>query len=446
MKNKLINNILFISFILFFLSNNLVFSLELTDIQDTLSKHFNYSLNKNEGTTTFRSLLIPLGGRSESLGTAFTGLCDDVSFIDYNPAASSILKKTELAVFHNSWISDSAMDSIIGTTRKSNLGMGFKLNCFYVPFNEYDFFGNQVASNYYSESTAVFNLSYNFLAGYYFKGIALGVNTKVSWKSIPDYTDNNTNEIIPNSGLSQSSLGLMADLGMILQFNLFKYYDSRDTNFKIGISALNLGTAFTNWTNGNIKLDDPLSSVIQVGISYKFVEPLIFVAEFKQPINLLKFNEYHLFSIAGGLEYQINDLFSIAAGLCIKGGNPKISLGSDIEINKIRFSINYTLDLTSSLNPLNRISLSAKINFGDKGRKVLQDKIDNLYKEGISFYAKGEYENAIKIWNDVLLLDKRFDPAIDGIKSATLQLLMFQKLVNMQHFEEKEEISDQNLE
>lgn len=437
-KKFILNKYTFLIIISLFLgfSQPSLYALELTDIQDSLSEGFGFNLGNNEGTTSFRSLLIPMGGRAESLGTAFTGLADDVNYIDYNPAASSILKTTEISLFHNSWIADSAMESLVATTRFNHLGLGAKINCFYVPFSEYDSYGQRVANSYYSESSAVFNISYNFLPGYYFKGIAVGANAKIAWRSIPDYTDNDTGEIISNSGLSQSALGIMGDIGMLLQFNFMKLYNSRDTNLKIGISALNLGTAFTGWANESMsKIDDPLPSVMQLGISYKVIEPLLLTLEFKQPFNLFNITEYQTFSVGTGIQFDFNKTISVMAGFLIKGGNPRISIGSDIEIRKIRFNINYTLDLTSSANPINRISIGAKMILSDKGRSITQKNVDKFYHQGLVAYAQGNYEEAILQWKLALDLDKYFDPALEGIKSAKMQILMFQKLQDIQHFD-----------
>lgn len=437
-KKFILNKYTFLIILSLFLgfSKTPLCALELTDIQDSLSDGFGFNIGNNEGTTSFRSLLIPMGGRAESLGTAFTGLADDANYIDYNPAASAILKTTEISLFHNSWIADSAMESLVATTRFNNLGLGAKINCFYVPFSEYDSYGQRVANSYYSESSAVFNISYNFLPGYYFKGIAVGFNAKLTWRSVPDYTDNDTGEIISNSGLSQSALGIMSDIGMLLQFNFMKLYNSRDTNLKIGISALNLGTAFTGWANDSMsKIDDPLPSVIQAGISYKIIEPLLLTLEFKQPINLFSLTEYQTFSLGSGIQFDFNENISVMAGFLIKGGNPRISIGSDIEIRKIRFNINYTLDLTSSANPINRISIGAKMILSDRGRSITQKNVDKFYHQGLVAYAQGNYEEAILQWKLALDLDKYFDPAQEGIKSAKMQILMFQKLQDIQHFD-----------
>ena len=126
---------------------------------------------------------------------------------------------------------------------------------------------------------------------------------------------------------------------------------------------------------------------------------------------------------------------SILGGFLIKGGNPRISFGSDINFNKIKLNINYTFDLTSSANPVNHISISAKMKLSDRGRGLRQKQVDSFYQEGLNYYAQGNYEKAIEQWNLALNLDKNFDPAIEGIFSAKMQILMFQKLQDIQHFD-----------
>ena len=217
----------------------------MSDAGSTLADVFEWATDDNEGLTTFRSLNIPVGGRSESLGSACTALCDDISFFDYNPAASSVLPQTELAVFHNAWIADSAMETISATSRDGNFGYGAQVKCFYVPFSEYNLYGDRVGGSYYTETSATLNASYNFLAGYDFKGLAVGVNTRFSWRGAPDYTDNQTDEIISGSGLEQSALAVMADLGILLRFNFLKNFADRNPNLSFGLSLNNAGAAFT---------------------------------------------------------------------------------------------------------------------------------------------------------------------------------------------------------
>jgi hypothetical protein len=269
----------------------------------------------------------------------------------------------------------------------------------------------------------------NFLNGYDFKGIAIGANIKGSWRGVPNYADDDTNEIISNSGLRQSGLGLMADLGLLLRFNFLKFYNSREPNVRIGISARNLGVALTNFSGANgIKLDDPLPTILAAGISITLVEPVTLSLDFKQPIKLFDINSYLLPYISLGVSVSIFNNFSILAGIEVKGANPRISAGAEFQFSKIRMNMNYTLDFTSSAVPVNRISLSGKVMLGDRGRSLIDSKVDSYYMQGLEYYSDANWEAAIEVWNKALELNKRFDPAILGIKSAQAQIMMFNNI------------------
>ncbi len=405
-------------------------ALSYSDIDTSLSKIFYSLVDDNEGLTTFRSLQIPFGGRTESLGSAFTGLCDDISYLQYNAGAGSLQKETQLALFHNMWIADSKLETLAFTTRFKkipNLSLGSYVSCFYLPFTEYNIFGDRVAASYYSETVAAMNISYNFLSGYDFKGFAIGTTLKAGWRSMPDYTDNNTDAIISNSGLEQSGLAIMADLGLMMQFNFLKFYYSRDPNVRIGLSLQNLGASITGWGK-NLQLDDPLPTLLSAGISLKFIKPITFTADFQQPLNLQNIKTYLTPYIATGLAFQFTDFLSVLGGFALKGGNPRFSAGFEFEIQKIRFNFNYTLDFTSSFSPLNKMSLSAKVLLGDKGRSIIDNQVDEYYQQGLIYFAQADYQAAIDIWNLALKLNKRFNPAKLGIKSAQHQINMFEKI------------------
>lgn len=402
----------------------------MTDLSAALGDFFESFTDSSEGSTTFRSLLIPFGGRTESLGNAYTGLCDDISYLRFNPAAGAIQKETQLALFHNSWIADSKLEALAFTTRFKNiphLSAGGYLSCFYMPFTEYNIYGDRVAGSYYTETIAAINASYNFLAGYDFKGLSVGTTIKAGWRGVPDFTDNNTDAIISGSGFSQSALAFMADLGIMMQFNFLKFYSSRDPNVRIGISAQNFGISITNFGKG-IKLDDPLPTTVAAGISVKFIKPITLSIDFVQPLNLFNFEKYLIPYINTGLSIQFAPFASLLIGFSLKGANPRISSGFEFEVAKIRLNFNYTLDLTTSIAPVNRISLSAKLLLGDKGRSIVDAKVDEYYQLGLRYYADAKWEDAILVWEEAVKLNKRFDPAIQGIQSARYQIEMFQMI------------------
>ena len=405
-------------------------ALPFADVQTILGDFFSALSDENEGTTTFRSLLIPFGGRTESLGSAYTGLCDDISYLRFNPAAGAIQKETQIALFHNSWIADSKLETLAFSTRFKNiphLSAAGYISCFYLPFTEYDFFGERVAGSYYTESIGALNISYNLLAGYDFKGLAIGTTLKAGWRGMPDYTDNDTGAIIAGSGLAQSGLALMADVGIMMQFNFLKFYSSRDPNVRIGFSAQNLGISFTGFGD-KIKTDDPLPTTLAAGLSVRLIKPIALSIDFVQPINLMNSGTYLIPAVNTGVSVQFANFVSLLAGFSIKGANPRISTGFEFEVAKIRLNLNYTLDLTTSLAPVNRISLSAKLLLGDKGRSIIDSKVDEYYQLGLHYYADAKWEDAIVVWEEALKLNKRFDPAIQGIQSARYQIEMFKKI------------------
>lgn len=428
MRKKHFFKSLFLLTILGLFSNKGLNALSYSDLITDLSDIFYSFVDKNEGQTSFRSLLIPFGGRSESLGGAYTGLCDDINFLQYNAGAGAVQKESQIALFHNMWIADSKMETIAATTRFKNiphLSLGGFVSCFYLPFTEYNIFGDRVAASYYSETLAAINFSYNFLAGYDFKGFSLGGNLKTAWRGMPNYTDNNTNEVINNSGLAQSGLAFMGDLGLLLQFNFLKFYYSRDPNVRIGFSAQNLGVSLTGWGQ-QVVLDDPLPSLLSAGISVKFVKPVTLSLEFQQPINLQNLSTYLKPYIASGISLEFTNFLSVLGGFATKGGNPRFSVGFEFEVAKVRFNFNYTLDFTSSFSPLNKLSLSLKLKLGDKGRSIIDKQVDEYYQQGLIYYAEADYQAAIDVWKEALKLNKRFDPAKLGIQSAQYQIDMFQ--------------------
>ena len=406
----------------------LTYSTAVTSVSDFFSS---VSEDENAGSTTFLSLNIPFGGRAESLGSAYTGLSDDISFFDYNAAASSMLDETEIAVFHNAWISDSALETLAATTRFGDFGMGAAIKCFYVPFTEYDYFGNKQTGGYYSETTGILNFSYHFLHGYYFKGISLGVNLKGAWRAMPDYADENGAIV---SGLSQSAAAVMADFGALTRFSFLKFFQSREPNCSVGLSIKNVGAAWTGFSE-KISQDDPIPTQISAGASYQPFEAFTFTADFSQPINLFSPAESEQWSVGIGMIFQITEPFALLSGFLLKGGNPRMSLGGEALYKGVQVNINYTLDLTTSFNPVNHISLSAKIKLGDRGRAELAAKVDALYIEGLEKYTAGDYEGALLAWKNALKLNPGFDPAKKGILIAERQRLLVEKIREMQSLE-----------
>jgi len=115
-------------------------------------------------------------------------------------------------------------------------------------------------------------------------------------------------------------------------------------------------------------------------------------------------------------------------------------MGSEFGISKIKMSVCYTLDLTTSANPVNHISLSAKMKFGDRGRSEQLQKVNEIYIQGLRLYAQGDYDSAIFSWNEAASLAKeyplniKYEPALQARNAALSFNENKNRLENLQTF------------
>ena len=368
--------------------------------------------NANTGLTAFPSLLVPSGGLYEGMGTAFTAVASDSSFIEANPAGSAVQKVSELSFLHNNWIADSNVESIIYTTRLKDLGLAAAGKFLYLPFTAYDDWGNRVSKGYYSESIATLNVSYNFLSSYYFYGIAVGANLKAAYRNVPA-------AIYPG----QSALTGMVDVGALTRFNFLKFYPSRERNFSIGAVVRNVGL----YAEG-----EPLPTEAALGLAYAPIRPLTVAVDFNYPFSFTpSVYPAETFNIATGMDLRITDFFALQGGFRYGGADPRITLGSTIALKKITFDVNYTLDMTTQLGTLDHFSIEAKLNLGDDGRAALEREVTAYYVTGLDFYAKGDLEKAISYWEEAMKLDPTFQPAQQYLNTAKRALQLEVEMRNL---------------
>jgi hypothetical protein len=359
----------------------------------------------NTGLTVFPTLLIPMGGRYEGMGTAFTGVSDDSGFIESNPAGSSVLENGELAFLHHSWIADSNMEGVIWSIRLGNLGFGAFSKFLYVPFTEYNDWGERDSSGLISETIAGINISYNFFSNYKFHGLALGTNVKFAYRHIPKSIYE-----------GQSAATAMIDIGLLTRFNFLKPYNSSKENFSIGAAFKNFGFPAKG---------EPLPTMFSTGIAYSPARPLLLAVDFNLPISFNNDEQpAERWYIATGFDVTVTDFLGIHGGFQIKE-NPRLSLGAAVNLTKVSFVLNYNLDLSGKLNPLDKFSIAARINLGDRGRAALLEQIQTLYADGLEAYASGDWFLAIDLWQQVIELDPKFLPAIE-ILATTLERLELQ--------------------
>ncbi len=409
-------------FLLCFFSGSLS-ALSIEESFGTLSQIFSGYQSNDAGLTVFRSLAIPSGGKAESLGTAFTALCNDAGYFEYNPAGSSVLDNTELALYHNAWIADSALETVSFATRIRNLGLGASVRSFYVPFTQYDGLGEELSTGYYSESFAMLNASYNFFTSYKFKGVSFGATLKAGYRSVPNFIDSYIKESIPVSekvsGSTQSAFAFLGDFGVLYRTNVNNYFTSRIPNFRMAFALTNLGFVLPK-----DDAKESVSSTLALGLSWQFSEKCTVMGEVRESLNLTDFSAVGLPAVAFGTEMRLANNFALDLGFLLKGANPKFSFGAQIDINLFSLNFNYSLDLATSFHPINRISLSIRSKLGDGGRAEDRSLADSYYIRGLEQYLDGNYTEAISSWRKVLLIDSDYQSASRAIDLAKKLLII----------------------
>ncbi|MBN1410044.1 MAG: UPF0164 family protein [Spirochaetales bacterium] len=371
---------------------------EYSDFYGDYSDFWQLFIDPNTGLTIFPTLLIPIGGKLEGMGTAYTAMANDSGYIESNPAGSAGLDFDELAILHHAWIADSNIEGIIYASRMGNLGYGVSGKFLYIPFTHYNAWGDRAASDFISESILTANVSYNLFSSPYFYGLLIGVNAKLAYRNIPEV-------IYPG----QSTLGVMGDFGILTRFDFLKFFVSRNKNLSIGATLKNLGLP---------ALDEPLPTLFSCGIAYTFINPITLAVDYNLPISFDPVNyPAQLWYLAFGMNIDFTKFISLQAGFVLKE-NPRISIGAALDLNEVQIVTNYNLDLSGSLNPADKFSVEAKIKLNYKEHMQLRQKVDELFAKGLEAYAEGDFKLALEYWEETLKLDPKFSIALEYIETT----------------------------
>jgi hypothetical protein len=317
-----------------------------------------------------------------------------------------MLSRSELAFYHNNWIADTKIEGLVYTNRIKNLGFAAGGKWLYTPFTEYNLYGERVSKGYYSEAEAALNVSYNFFSSYYFSGLSLGANVKGAFRFVPDYADKQSNSVMSGSGWDQSAGMVMTDLGALTRFNFLKFYYSRERNSSAALVIRNLGPP---------SMGEALPSSIVAALSYKPLRPILISFDLSLPFNTTDLSLSEKPWWAAALSVGVTDFLSMRGGFMAKSGNVRLTVGSAVNLEKISLDVNYTMDLLTQLQPLNRVSLGLRLDLGDQGRSRLAAEVDRFYLEGLDAYAQGDYTLARHNWTEALKLNPQFVPAEESL-------------------------------
>lgn len=366
-----------------------------------------------QGETAFPILLVPVGGEYEGMAGAYTAVARDISFFEANPAASSRLEVTELAVWHNNLIDNAALEGLFYTERFEHLGVAGGLKVFHVPFTEYDIDGRQATSAIrYTESVLGLNVSYNFFHSFDFHGVSLGANLKLAYRNVAE-------RIAPG----QSTLVVMGDVGLLTRVDFLKFYSSRKRNFSAGLVLRNVGTPGNLQTpslaDPGSTISDPLPTEATLGIAYSPIRPLVLSFDLTRPVSVFGDVGDTSFEYAWGTAVTVTDFLTAHAGFALKGGNPRFTLGTSVSVNDIDLFVNQSLDQTTQVGNADGFSLQAGFDFGDKGRAERRETVENFYLDALVAFAEGDLEVAMELSQKALAIDPTFTPARETFETAS---------------------------
>ena len=126
----------------------------------------------------------------------------------------------------------------------------------------------------------------------------------------------------------------------------------------------------------------------------------------------------------------VAEFLSLQGGVHLKPGNPRMSVGADVDLGTLSVNANYNLDMSAvARNPADKFSVQARLDLGDRGRGTLRSRADELYTEGLREFSVGNYQQAVDLWRQVLAIDETYTPArqylaiaqatLDAIRDAT---------------------------
>ncbi|OQX82555.1 hypothetical protein B6D60_12015, partial [candidate division KSB1 bacterium 4484_87] len=254
-------------------------------------------------STGVNFLKVPIGPRPVGLGSAFTGVADNVYTIYWNPAGIGFLRRWEVSAMFNKYFADMYYSAVSGVkqfnwlgSRKTAIGVGL----LYHGMPEWD--ATEAGSAQKGSASNMLGvISFGQRLDWLTPKLSLGMNAKIGYSKL----------------LDRDSKIAAVDVGVMFRMKVF------ENMLTLGVAAQNFGfqTAYINEK-------DPLPMGARAGFSYRFLlcpnHRFLFAADVsKFKYSNMKFGfgaEYwfrNLIGIRGGYMMNSEDLGDIAFGATI---------------------------------------------------------------------------------------------------------------------------------
>jgi hypothetical protein len=315
-------------------------------------------------------LKLVYGSRALSLGGAYTGVANDVYYMDSNPAGGDPDRIFKVSFIHQEWIEDANYEAVRlskGFDNRFFIGLGFTY--LYLPFTYYDDYGYASGDFTISQCMGILN------AGYVFDkyNIAVGANIKVFYSYVPD-------DLCPD----QSYLLFAGDVGVIARTNLFKTFIGPDPSLSVGITVKNLGYS---------QVMPKLPTEIHLGVSYRVLKNLLLTGETVLPL-------YEPVYGSIGAEFDFAKTFFLQGGIQLVE-NPMAGVGFGYRKKDFNVYASYTPSLAFK----NMMSVSVEFTFGSTKGVEREKEVHRLMVEALDAFRESKYEKAMELAEIVLDLD-----------------------------------------
>ncbi len=332
----------------------------------------------------FAFMNINLGARASGLGGAFTAISDDSASVYYNPAGLANLKMIEINANHDIWFMDSSL-----SYGYFNIPVGFGnigalfLYTSYGEFEERNEYGTplNIKIEPYSLSGGI---SYGFPLGNIFSA---GLGLKFSNFMISDYS---VASIFFDMGI-KANFNNFIFIGVVLQNMDFEFSNNYNINSGIAVNIFNIQ---------NNKM------IVDFDLRYSGIYDLAY--SIGTEIQLFKFA-----ALRAG--YNINNDNKILRG--ISG----LSIGAGVTIEKL--SIDYAFSSRGELGMTHLIGLKLIYEGAEERERSTYQKLTEFlayqnYKDGEEAFNTGNYKRALVYWEEV----KAMMPNYEGIDEAILKV------------------------
>jgi hypothetical protein len=199
---------------------------------------------------------------------------------------------------------------------------------------------------------------------------------------------------------------VMGDVGGLVRFDMFKFYIAREKNASAAFVLRNIGPP---------AMQEPLPTAINAAISYKPIRPVLLALDFTVPVNFSDISLSQKPMAALGFAVNVTRFLSMRGGFLYRAGSSRVTVGSAIQFDRIALDVNYTLDLLTQMQPLNRVSLGVRLDLGDGGRQQRANRAEEFYLLGLDAFARYNYADARLCWEEALRLDPKYEPARESL-------------------------------